>query len=173
MRAFSGEGGWSKQRRKAKAWLVRGWEGGGVGFFKDRKDRMGKRFFFWFFFSDTAQELRDRAPEPFLLFTSPRPPRGRKTDPPLLSSTRPLPPATPLLKQPNPSEKQEHGKSEGEPGSPADAGAALGHAEHAVHGAAEAGAGAVEAVVHVGGEGGGGGDFGGDGEGDLCLYDGV
>lgn len=64
-------------------------------------------------------------------------------------------PHSPRLKQPNPCKKQEDGKREREPGSPTNARAALGHAEHAIHGASEAGASVVEAVVHVGGEGGG------------------
>lgn len=73
------------------------------------------------------------------------------------------------LKQPNPSKNEEHGQGEGEPGSPANTRAALGHAEHAVHGPSQAGARVVEAVVHIGGECGRGGDLGGDGEGDLFF----
>lgn len=84
--------------------------------------------------------------------------------PPILPTTGQTP-----LEQPDPSKNQKHGKRERKPGSPANACAAFGHAEHAVHGAFEAGASIVEAVVHVGGEGGGGSDFGRDGEGDLYF----
>lgn len=85
-----------------------------------------------------------------------------------LSST---PYSPPLLKQPYPCKKEEYRKGEREPGSPADARATLGHAEHPIHGASEAVSSVVEAVVHVGGEGGGGGDFGGNGEGNLFNED--
>lgn len=66
------------------------------------------------------------------------------------------------LEQPDVYEEHGDGEEEKQPPLPADA-AALGHDEHAVHGAAEAHARRVKGVVHLLGEGGRFADFVADG----------